>query len=56
MIKLKSLHKIHNSEEYVHVFTEKDLQEIELNSIKNNITIQKAVKEFAKTCSWKKVD
>lgn len=56
MIKLRSLHKIHDSEEYIHVFTAKELELIELKAKEENISVQKVVKEFAKNCLWEKLE
>lgn len=56
MIKLRALHKIHESEEYIHIFTAEELKLIESKAKKDNISVQKVVKEFAKTCSWEKAE
>lgn len=56
MIKLRALHKIHESEEYIHSFTEEELKLIESKAKKENTSVQKVVREFAKTCSWEKVE
>lgn len=55
MITLRNLHKFHNDEEFEHVFTEEELNEIEKTAKEKNIRVQQAVREFAKSCTWTKI-
>ena len=55
MLALRDLHKCHDNVEYEHVFTEEELLKIEKEAKEKNKTVQKVVREFAKTCTWEKI-
>ena len=45
-----------DGEVFEHVYTDAEKEEVENRMKAEGITQQKAVRDFAKTCSWTKVD
>lgn len=50
------LTKSYKGTDFVHIITEDDKREIEQLMAKHDLTEQRAIRQFAKTCEWEEVE